>query len=117
MSDGYAAYRSRLLRLRCWAHLRRKLNGVAASTDRHAAQAGTTMLQLFDGLIAAVFEARAQPAQPPPALTHAHSVEQLRQLCELHRDSSHQALRAVARASSSMTGMSSCARSTIPGCR
>ena len=36
MSDGYAAYRSRMLRLRCWAHLRRKLNGVAARV-RHEA--------------------------------------------------------------------------------
>ena len=97
MTDGYAAYRSRLQRLRCWAHLRRKLRGVAESTDRRAAQAGTAMLQMFDELMAAVFEARARLAQPPPSLTHAHLVEQLHQLCEQHRDSSHKALRDVAR--------------------
>ena len=97
MTDGYAAYRSRLQRLRCWAHLRRKLSGVAESTDRRAAQAGTAMLQVFDELMAAVFEARARLAQPPPSLTHAHLVEQLRQLCEQHRDSSHTALREAAR--------------------
>jgi transposase len=97
MTDGYAAYRSRLLRLRCWAHLRRKLKGVAESTDRHAARAGTAMLQTFDELMAAVFEARTRAAQPPPAFTHAHLVERLRQRCERRRDSSHQALRDVAR--------------------
>lgn len=97
MTDGYAAYRSRLQRLRCWAHLRRKLSGVAESTDRHAAQAGTAMLQMFDHLMAAVFDARTRLAQPPPSVTHAHSVEQLRQLCGQHRASSHKALRDVSR--------------------
>jgi transposase-like protein len=97
MTDGYAAYRSRLRRLRCWAHLRRKLSGVAESTDRRAGQAGTAMLQMFDELMAAVFESRARLAQPPPSVTHAQLVEQLRQLCEQHRDSSHKALRDLAR--------------------
>ena len=107
MSDGYTAYRSRMLRLRCWAHLRRKLNGVAESTDRHGAQAGAAMLKLFDEFIAAVFEARARLAQPPPggmgppaptpAISHAQSIKRLRQLCEQHRDASHKALREVAR--------------------
>ena len=107
VSDGYTVYRSRMLRLRCWAHLRRKLNGVAESTDRHSAQAGAAMLKLFDEFIAAVFEARARLAQPPPggmgpptappAISHAQSIEQLRQLCEHHRDASHKALREVAR--------------------
>ena len=97
MTDGYAAYRSRLQRLRCWAHLRRKLRGVAESTDRHAAQAGIAMIQLFEELMGAVFEARTRLAQPPPSVTHAHLVEQLRQFCEQHRDSSHKALREVAR--------------------
>ena len=111
MTDGYAVYRARALRLRCWAHLARKLCGVAESTDRHAAQAGTAMLGLFDELIAAVFEARARLAQPPPAasgqcaalpalapaLSHAQAVQRLRQLCEQNRDASHKALREVAR--------------------
>lgn len=109
MSDGYGAYRARPLRLRCWAHLHRKVRGLAESTDRHGAQAGTAMLQVFDELIAAVFQARARLARPPqmgagasqsaapPAVTHAHLVEQLRQLCQQHRDASHKALREVAR--------------------
>lgn len=44
MTDGYVPYRARLLRLRCWAHLKRKLSGVAESTDRRGAQAGTACL-------------------------------------------------------------------------
>ena len=107
MSDGCAVYRSRGLRLRCWAHLKRKQKGLSESTDGHCAQAGGHMLGLFTELIAAVFEARDGLAQPPPqgtqeasappSTTHANLVEQLRQLCLQHRDSSHQTLRAVAR--------------------
>jgi hypothetical protein len=65
------------------------------------------MLQFFDELMAAVFEARARLAQPPPARTdtstappaisHAQSVQRLRQLCEQHRDAAHKALRDLAR--------------------
>ncbi|MDP1649563.1 MAG: IS66 family transposase [Rubrivivax sp.] len=107
MSDGYIVYRNWLLRLRCWAHLQRKLRGLAESSDRHTAQAGIAMLDTFDRLMAAIFEARARLAQPPPgqadppaappAMTHAQWVERLRRLCEEHRDDIHRALRDVAR--------------------
>jgi hypothetical protein len=103
MSDGYAAYRARLLRLRCWGHLLRKLKGVAESTDHIAAHAGAAMRGLFEQLMLAVFEAREHLAQPPPAaaappaVSHAHVVTQLRQFCEQHRDSPHQKLRSIAR--------------------
>ncbi len=107
MTDGYLAYRARTLRLRCWAHLSRKLRGVAESTDRLAAHHGAQMGELFAQLIAAVFEARARLAQPPPlgagssstlpSATHAQSLARLRQLCEQHRHASHKALREIAR--------------------
>ncbi len=105
MSDGYGAYRSRKNRLRCWAHLLRKLQGVAESTNRSAAQSGQAMLGLFEDLMAAVFEARdrikaLQPgADPPapPALTHAKLVLVLKKLCEENRDATHDALRAISR--------------------
>ena len=107
MTDGYVVYRARALRLRCWAHLCRKLRGVAESTDRHAAHNGAQMGELFAQLIAAVFEARGRLAQPPPlgggssstlpSATHAQSVARLRQLCEQHRDAPHKALREIAR--------------------
>jgi len=107
MSDGYMAYRSTLNRLRCWAHLKRKLCGVAQSTDHHAALGGRAMLDLFECLMQGVFEARdklkATPAglqdDPPalPVLTHARQVEELKALCEKYRDAKHEALRAIAR--------------------
>jgi hypothetical protein len=97
MSDGYVAYRGRALRLRCWAHLLRKLRGLAESTDRLSAQAGAAMLEEFEALMAAVFEARKHPERPPPAVLLADQMERLRQLCEQHRDAPHKALRELAR--------------------
>lgn len=107
MSDGYAAYRSRANRLRCWAHLMRKLCGVSESTDQSAALAGKVMLDLFAELMSGVFQARdrlkalplgIQDDPPePPVVTHAQQVSQLKELCEKHRDAEHKALRAIAR--------------------
>jgi transposase-like protein len=106
MSDGYAVYRARQSRLRCWAHLHRKLRGLAESTDRQAAQAGGAMLAIFKALLDTIYKARdelkasqqADPGgPPPPAIDHGPLLEQLRQHCEQHRDAHHQALRAVAR--------------------
>jgi len=106
MSDGYIAYRSTLNRLRCWAHLLRKLCGVAESTDRVAAQSGQAMLDLFNSLMQSVFEARQRlKAMPPgieddppallPMVTHAQQVQQLKALCEKYRYARHEALRAI----------------------
>jgi len=107
MSDGYQAYRSTANRLRCWAHLMRKLRGVAESTDTQAAANGRTMLDLFGSLMQGVFEARdkakALPTgvqdDPPthPVVPHAKQVGELKALCEKHRDARHEALRAIAR--------------------
>lgn len=105
MSDGYAAYRQRPNRLRCWAHLMRKLCGVSESTDQRAAQAGKAMLELFAALMAGVYQAREQlQAMPPghdrpapPVLTHARQLGQLKALCITHRDAQHEALRSIAR--------------------
>jgi hypothetical protein len=107
MSDGYGVYRHRENRLRCWAHLMRKLCGVSESTHQSAALAGKTMLDLFAELMAGVFEARDRlKALPPgsqtdppalPLTTHAQQLRQLQELCEKHRDAEHEALRAIAR--------------------
>lgn len=111
MSDGYGAYRDRGNRLRCWAHLKRKLCGVAESRDGPAALAGAALLTVFKSLLEAVYAGREQlqtwqsqsqtdpslPRPEPPSVTHAHAIEKMRQLCEQQRDASHLALRAVAR--------------------
>ena len=60
MSDGYAVYRERARRLRCWAHLLRKLQVLVESCDASAAQAGAAMLAIFKELMYAVDVAREQ---------------------------------------------------------
>ena len=96
MSDGYGVYRARAKRLRCWAHLLRKLRGLAESTDRRVAGAGSAMLGHFERLKQAVYAARG--ADPPQqVLAMSTTVEALRELCERHRDDDHERLREVAR--------------------
>ena len=109
MSGGSRVYRTWVLRLRCWAHLQRKLRGLAESSDRHTALADIVMLDAFDRLMAANFEARERLAQPPPgqadgpaaptSVTHAQWVGLLRRsrLREARRNDTSPALRAVAR--------------------
>lgn len=107
MSDGYGVYRDRERRLRCWAHLMRKLCGVSESTDASAALAGRAMLDLFTELMSSVYHARDQLKALPhpiqddwpelPVLSHAQQASQLKELCEKHRDAKHEALRAIAR--------------------
>ena len=107
MTDGYQAYRSRPNRLRCWAHLNRKLRGVAESTDRDAARQGKAMLAIFKSLILAVYNARDKLKEAPPGqkadpnmlpvVTHAKQVLGLKKLCEQNSDAKHKALGAIAR--------------------
>jgi transposase len=98
MSDGYCVYRSRANRLRCWAHLLRKLRGLAESSDGRVAAAGGRMLEHFERLMQAVYDARgADPPGLTPALTQASVVQALREWCERHRDDRHDKLRELAR--------------------
>ena len=61
MSDGYGAYRHYKKRLRCWAHLIRKLKGLAQSMNKEARIFGQRGLTLFDLLIEAIRAARDGP--------------------------------------------------------
>jgi transposase len=98
MSDGYCVYRDRANRLRCWAHLLRKLRGLAESSEGRVAVVGSAMLEHFERLKQAIYDARR--ADPPcQALSCAMTpvTQALRDLCERHRDDRHTALREVAR--------------------
>lgn len=99
MSDGYQVYRSRLKRLRCWAHLQRKLRGVSESTDASVGLIGARMLKAFEDLIHSIHEARKRAMTPAdlPSVTHAAQLRQLQQDCEDHKDHAHKELRAIAR--------------------
>jgi transposase len=99
MSDGYQAYRHLGRRLRCWAHLIRKCRGLIDSTDAKVVAAGKGMHDVLHTLMAAIYGARAAPDQESGALAirHAADIERLRVLCERHRDSRNDKLRALAR--------------------
>jgi hypothetical protein len=62
MSDGWTAYRHLPKRLRCWAHLTRKAQGLIDSYDREAQAFGRQVQDTFDTLIGAIHDARAGPA-------------------------------------------------------
>ena len=81
MSDGYNAYRHHELRLRCWAHLIRKARSLAETYTPHVQGYGTTLLEIFDHLIEAIYQARQDP---PGNLREKLAIEiaQLRKLCE-----------------------------------
>jgi transposase len=98
MTDGYGAYRCYPRRLRCWAHLKRKLVGLAESTERRVAAVGARLLAAFDGLQQAIYRAR-ESALPPGSLAseNAALIDTLRQVCEHHRDDPHGPLRRVVR--------------------
>ena len=55
MTDGYGAYRHYEKRLRCFAHLLRKVRGLAASTDAIAQEFGRIVLDLMGLCMSAVY--------------------------------------------------------------
>jgi transposase len=98
MTDGYCVYRAYPNRLRCWAHLMRKLVGLSESTHRRVAAIGQQLHAAFSGLQEAIYTARASEV-PPGSLAseYAAAIETLRQTCERHRDDPHEPLRKVVR--------------------
>jgi hypothetical protein len=98
MTDGYRVYRHHGKRLRCWAHLVRKLQGLSESTDARVAEAGASMLAIMRTLMTAIYEARSNPDLKPGALASQYAVEiaLLKTLCDEHRGGSHGKLRSVA---------------------
>jgi len=60
MSDGYNAYRDYLKRLRCWAHLERKAEGIAESLNKRAQKFGQVVLRTLKTLMEAVYQERAR---------------------------------------------------------
>jgi hypothetical protein len=98
MSDGYQAYRHLENRLRCWAHLTRKCQGLIDSTDARVAAVGKAMHAVLCTLMEAIYAARA-PGQENGELAsrYAADITHLRTLCERHRDDANEKLRSLAR--------------------
>lgn len=98
MTDGYGVYRAFPNRLRCWAHLMRKLVGLAESTEQRVAVIGQQLHAAFAGLQQAIYTARAS-GDPPGSLAKAHAtaLEDFRKTLERYHDDPHEKLRAVVR--------------------
>lgn len=96
MSDGWQAYRGVARRLRCWAHLKRKAQGLADSLNPAAQGFGQEVLALWGDLREAVHKAR----EGPPGVTLRPEWEQrlqaFRARCEAMRGHSHAKTHALA---------------------
>ena len=82
MSDGWQAYRYYLKRLRCWAHLIRKAEGLKGSLDIKAQLFGEQTLWLLDTLMRAVYVARERPPDQPVPITYQQALSDYRIACE-----------------------------------
>ena len=96
VSDGYQVYRRFRNRLRCWAHVQRKAEGLKESLSAEARAFGRASHDLLSELMRAIYEARESP---PEDLTprFRERLEAFRRLCEQHQASAHGKTRALAR--------------------
>ena len=83
MSDGYGVYRHYCYRLRCWAHLLRKAQGLSESYTASVSAYGQRMLTLLDSLMDAIYQAREGPNAGWLSIKaqQTNTLEQLRLLC------------------------------------
>ena len=95
MSDGWQAYRHFPQRLRCWAHLTRKAQGLIERFDREAQAFGHHVQTTFDTLIGAIHAARDGPPVDLPHL-HAQLLAERHAACERLLGHRHAKTRALA---------------------
>lgn len=96
MSDGYGQYRQYAQRLRCLAHLIRKMRGLAESCHPEAAQFGHDLLKTTSLFINGIYEARGDPTIDLPE-RFSDQLVQLRERCLHYRDHEHPKTKALAR--------------------
>jgi transposase len=98
MSDGWQVYRYYLKRLRCWAHLIRKAEGLKDSLDATAHLFGEQSLLLLNTLIKAVYAARESPPDQMLSITYQETLSAYRCVCEaMSASTEHTKARALAR--------------------
>jgi len=97
MSDGYKVYRKFKNRLRCWAHVSRKAQGLQEAFNAEAVSFGKEVNLWLDRLMKAIYAARESPPQTCLTITFAAELAAFKQLCEQHRDSTHEKTRSLAR--------------------
>lgn len=82
MSDGWQVYRYYRKRLRCWAHLIRKAEGLKDSLDKTSCLFGEQTLVLLNTLIKAVYAVRERPPDQSLAITYQGALSDYRCACE-----------------------------------
>jgi len=85
MSDGYNAYRDYVKRLRCWAHLERKAEGISESLNKEAQRFGRKVLGVWKTLMEAVYRARAGPMENL-LIKYKSFLEEFKSVCEKYKD-------------------------------
>jgi IS1 family transposase len=97
MTDGYRVYRDHPKRLRCWAHLLRKAQGLAESFSTWPVYYGRETLRLLKSLQAAVYAARETASVPASVRNRCQGeLDSIYALCERMKGSTHQKTRALA---------------------
>ncbi|BCG63312.1 MAG: transposase, IS66 family [Methyloprofundus sp.] len=96
MSDGYQVYRRYPNRMRCWAHLLRKAEGLKESLDKEAQLFGRQTLDLLGMLITSVRDARNQHPDEPLSKTYQLQLLVYQQLCVQMQSHTHKKSAALA---------------------
>ena len=96
MSDGYQVYRKYRNRIRCWAHLLRKAQGLEESLNKEAQLFGKQTLEFMGILMTAIREAREHPPDVPLTETYQAQLIAYRQRCEQMKMASHKKTYALA---------------------
>jgi len=95
MSDGYRVYRDYQRRLRCWAHLLRKAQGLKEGLNQPVREFGCHAVELLETLMDAVYAAREGPHDELPVI-HAQRLANFRTACQQMQGSSHNKAHALA---------------------
>ena len=88
MSDGYCVYRDHKKRLRCWAHLIRKAQGLADTLTPWIQDYGIQILEIMDILMRGIYQAREGPGSSIKA-QFQDELDRLKALCEKMVGSPH----------------------------
>ncbi len=96
MSDGYRVYRKYVNRLRCWAHLLRKAQGLKESVNNEASTFGIKTLAVLNTLKRAIYQAREGPGIDL-VKKYDNLLKEFRSLCEQYQNATHDKTRALAR--------------------
>ncbi len=96
MSDGYRVYRQFLKRIRCWAHLVRKAQGLTEAYDKEPQAFGKQTLLFLNDLMAAIKNARETLPNKPLSEIYQDRLLGYRHECEQMTSSTHKKTRALA---------------------